>query len=240
MSIHAKCTERQYWLLYCMVLKLGLSKECRCRNSLHRYMMRYLRAIMNISWKDKITNIEAGLPSMEEMLIQMNLRWLGHVERMDHQRLPRQLLYSQLRQGKCNLGRPRLRFKDTAKKKPGEVGHRQEFLAAEGKGQSCVEESDQTYMKQPLLPMTGCYDEVSLLLIFGVILSILSLSIIMLRFIPHIKDFSVFRGFSMGFKNILSLSFCPLVLLKALTFSPKSCTPSSSIGVVRPSVLQLI
>ncbi|KAK2549861.1 hypothetical protein P5673_029565, partial [Acropora cervicornis] len=28
-SIHAKCTERQYWLLYCMVLKLGLSKECR-------------------------------------------------------------------------------------------------------------------------------------------------------------------------------------------------------------------
>ncbi|KAK2549862.1 hypothetical protein P5673_029566 [Acropora cervicornis] len=105
---------------------------------------------MNISWKDKITNIEAGLPSMEEMLIQMNLRWLRHVERMDHQRLPRQLLYSQLRQGKCNLGRPRLRFKDTAKKKPGEVGHRQEFLAAEGKGQSCVEESDQTYMKQPL------------------------------------------------------------------------------------------
>ena len=53
---------------------------------------------MNISWKDKITNIEvlkrAGLPSLESMLIQTNLRWLGHVERMDNQRLPRQLLYS--------------------------------------------------------------------------------------------------------------------------------------------------
>ena len=52
---------------------------------LHAYMMRHLRAIMNISWKDKITNMEvlkrAGLPSMEDMLIQMNLRWLGHVER---------------------------------------------------------------------------------------------------------------------------------------------------------------
>ena len=47
----------------------------------------------------------------------------------------------------------------------------------------------------------------------------------MLRFIPHIKDFSVFRGFSMGFQNILSLLLCPLVLLQALTFSPKSCAP---------------
>lgn len=99
---------------------------------LHAYMMRHLRAIMNISWKDKITNIEvlkrAGVPLMEDMLIQMNLSWLGHVERMDHQRLPRQLLYSQLCEGKRNQGRPRLRFK----KKLGEVGHRQEFLAAEG------------------------------------------------------------------------------------------------------------
>ena len=87
---------------------------------LHAYMLRRLRAIMNIPWKDKITNIEvlkrADLPSMEDMLIQMNLRWLGHVERLDHQRLPLQLLYSQLCEGKRNLGRPRLRFKDTVKR----------------------------------------------------------------------------------------------------------------------------
>lgn len=49
------------------------------------------------------------------MLVQMNLRWLGHVERMDCQRLPRQLLYSHLREGKRNQGRPRIRFKDTEK-----------------------------------------------------------------------------------------------------------------------------
>ena len=83
-------------------------------------MMRHLQAIMNISWKDKITHIEvlkqAGLPSMEDMLIQMNLRWLGHVERMDHQRLPRQLLYSQLCKSKRNVGRPRLTFKATVKR----------------------------------------------------------------------------------------------------------------------------
>ena len=76
--------------------------------------------------------------------MQMNLRWLSHVERMDHQRLPKQLLHSQLCEGKRNQGIPRLRFKDTVKKKLEEVGYRREFLAAESEGQSCVEESDQT------------------------------------------------------------------------------------------------
>ena len=49
------------------------------------------------------------------MLIKTNLKWLGHVERMDYQRLPRQLLNSQLCKGKLNRDRPRLRFKDTVK-----------------------------------------------------------------------------------------------------------------------------
>ena len=57
--------------------KLGLSTGVHLKK-LHAYKMRHLRAIMNISWKDKITNIEvlkrAGLPSMEDMLIQTNLR----------------------------------------------------------------------------------------------------------------------------------------------------------------------
>ena len=68
---------------------------------------------MNISWKDKITNIEvlkrAGLPSIEGMLIQTNLRWLGKDG-------PPALLCSQLCEGKRSRGRPRLRFKDTVKR----------------------------------------------------------------------------------------------------------------------------
>jgi len=87
---------------------------------LHAYMMRHLRQIMGIVWQDKITNAEvlqrADLPSMEDILIVKGLRWLGHVHRMDKDRLPRQLLYSQLSMGKRNQGRPRLRFKDVAKR----------------------------------------------------------------------------------------------------------------------------
>ena len=64
------------------------------------YVMQHLRSIMGISWREKISNDEvlkrAGLPSLKAILIQMNPRWLGHVERMDHERLPRQLFYSQL------------------------------------------------------------------------------------------------------------------------------------------------
>ena len=63
---------------------------------LHAYMMAPLRVIMNVPWKDKITNVEilclTGLISMIDILIAKNLRWLGHVYRIDINRLPRQLL----------------------------------------------------------------------------------------------------------------------------------------------------
>lgn len=87
---------------------------------LHSYMMRHLREIQNVTWHDKVRNTEilqrAGLPSMTDILIEKGLRWLGHVHRMGKERLPRQLLYSQLCDGKRSLGRPRLRFKDVAKR----------------------------------------------------------------------------------------------------------------------------
>ena len=53
---------------------------------------------------------------MADILTQKNLGWFGHVERMAFARLPRQLLYSQLRDGKRNQGRPKLRFKDIVKR----------------------------------------------------------------------------------------------------------------------------
>ena len=54
---------------------------------LQAYVMQHLKSIMGISWRDKISNDKvlnrAGLPSLKAILVQVNLRWLGHVEKMD-------------------------------------------------------------------------------------------------------------------------------------------------------------
>ena len=50
------------------------------------------------------------------MLSLRRLRWLGHVRRMNHERIPRELLYGELAQGSRTAGRPVLRFKDVAKR----------------------------------------------------------------------------------------------------------------------------
>ena len=88
--------------------------------TLSAFMMRQLRDIMSVEWYDKITNEtilrRSNMACTADILIVRNLRWLGHVHRMDNDRLPQQLVYSQLKDGKRNQGRPRLRFKDVAKR----------------------------------------------------------------------------------------------------------------------------
>ena len=87
---------------------------------LHAFMMRHLRLIRKIRWQDKVTNIKVlkrtGLPSSEDLLIRKNLRWTGHLLRMQTDRLPKQVLYSQLPDGQRPRGCPRLRYKDTIKR----------------------------------------------------------------------------------------------------------------------------
>ena len=69
---------------------------------------------------DKVTNKEilerTGLPSVEDILIRKNLWWTGHLMRMSPDRLPKQVLYSQLSSGHRKRGRPRLLLKDTIKR----------------------------------------------------------------------------------------------------------------------------
>ena len=49
---------------------------------------------------NNVTNKEilerTWLPSMEELLFRKNFRWTGHIMRMSPDRLPKQVLYSQL------------------------------------------------------------------------------------------------------------------------------------------------
>ena len=66
--------------------------------NLNAYMMRHLREIMKIAWKDRVSNDEiyrrSGLAPTTDILIERNLRRIGNVHRMNAERLPRQLLYS--------------------------------------------------------------------------------------------------------------------------------------------------
>lgn len=74
----------------------------------HAYMMRQLQQIMNITLFDKIRNKDtlwyAGLPPMMVTLIDKNLHWLGHVNRMNSNKLCRQNLLLPAKQwGRKNM-----------------------------------------------------------------------------------------------------------------------------------------
>ena len=57
----------------------------------------------------------AETTSIEAMILKAQLRWTGHVIRMDDSRIPKQLIYSELCHGKKKRGRPQKRFKDNVK-----------------------------------------------------------------------------------------------------------------------------
>ena len=46
----------------------------------------------------------------------VTLRWLGLVYRMDDGRIPKDILYTELADGKRPAGHPQLRFKDSCKR----------------------------------------------------------------------------------------------------------------------------
>ena len=86
---------------------------------LDAFHMRHLRAIMGIKWQDKVTNNEvlqrAQMDGMEAMLMNIQLRWVGHVQRMDETRIPKQIFFGELSSGVRNRGGQKKRYKDTLK-----------------------------------------------------------------------------------------------------------------------------
>ena len=97
------------WVIYSRHLRL-----------LERFHQRCLRTILNIHWSDFVTNNEvlkqAGITSVEATLMKIQLRWVGHVSRMEDHRLPKIVLYGELSSGHRDRGAPRKRFKDSLKK----------------------------------------------------------------------------------------------------------------------------
>ena len=107
----------EWWVTYRHHLRL-----------LERFHQRCLRSILNIHWSDYITNVEvlqqAGITSVEAMLMKTQLRWAGHVSRMEDHRLPKIVLYGELSTGHRDRGAPKKRYKDSLKKIPGYLPHR--------------------------------------------------------------------------------------------------------------------
>ena len=68
------------------------------------------------AWKDKIKKDEVrsrtGLQRVETILRERKLRWLGHVMRMDSERIPHQGMNWQLAAFKRRQGRPRKNWTD--------------------------------------------------------------------------------------------------------------------------------
>ena len=52
---------------------------------------------------------------IETFLMKSQLRWAGHVVRMSDERIPKILMYGELKDGKRNTGRPWLRYRDKLK-----------------------------------------------------------------------------------------------------------------------------
>ena len=87
---------------------------------LDKFHMNSLRRIIGITWRDKVPHTEVlrrtGCTSLETILNRNLLRWLGHVVRMDEDRLPKQLLYGELAEGRRSAGGQLRRYKDIAKR----------------------------------------------------------------------------------------------------------------------------
>ena len=86
---------------------------------LDQFHLRCLRKILRVSWKDHISNQEilrsSNILSIEALLHKSQLRWTGHVMRMEDSRLPKQLFHAELSSGTRHIGGQRKRFKDTLK-----------------------------------------------------------------------------------------------------------------------------
>ena len=86
---------------------------------LEKYHQRCLRRILGVTWQDYRTNSsildEAHCTSIEAMVIRNQLRWTGHIIRLDESRLPQHILYGELVTGKRSQGGQRKRFKDNLK-----------------------------------------------------------------------------------------------------------------------------
>ena len=85
-----------------------------------------MRSILGIRWQDYVSNEEvlkrANLPSIESILLQVQLRRASHVTSMEDLRMLEAVFFSKLQEGKRNRGAPRKRYKDQFKRQLAQAG----------------------------------------------------------------------------------------------------------------------
>nr|VZH97731.1 unnamed protein product [Spirometra erinaceieuropaei] len=78
-----------------------------------------LRRILRLKWQDRIPDTDVlertGILSICAIMRKMQLRWSGHLVRMDDKRLPKRLFYGDVATGSCRQGGQIRRYKDTPK-----------------------------------------------------------------------------------------------------------------------------
>ena len=86
---------------------------------LDQFHLRCLRKILGIQWEDRVTNQEvlrrSSLSGIEALVMTAQLRWSGHVMRLEDDRLPKQIFCSELANGKRQPGGQKKRYKDALK-----------------------------------------------------------------------------------------------------------------------------
>nr|VZI32078.1 unnamed protein product [Spirometra erinaceieuropaei] len=92
------------------------AKQARCLNHFH---FSGPRRILRLKWQDRIPDTDVlertGIFSIYAILRQMQLRWSGHLVRMDDERLPKRLFYGDVATGSRHQGGQIRRYKDTLK-----------------------------------------------------------------------------------------------------------------------------
>nr|VZI35745.1 unnamed protein product [Spirometra erinaceieuropaei] len=92
------------------------AKQARRLNHFH---LSCLRRILMLNWQDRIPDTDVlertGILSIYAILRQIQLRWSGHLVRMEDERLPKRLFYGDVATGSRRQGGQIRRYKDTLK-----------------------------------------------------------------------------------------------------------------------------
>ncbi|BHF60509.1 hypothetical protein SprV_0100347400 [Sparganum proliferum] len=103
-------------LLYGVESWIVYTKQAR---RLNRFHLSCLRRILKLRRQDRIPDTDVmertGIPNISAMLRQLQLRWSGHLMRMDDERLPKRLFYGDFATGSHRQGGQLRGYKDTLK-----------------------------------------------------------------------------------------------------------------------------